>query len=67
MTILAILPKKKRPFGGFRIARLTYWRGGYGSGQRRPGEYIGDARWSDKMRAEIMEEGDEYWRWNVTL
>ena len=31
------------------------------------GAYSGDAVWSAKTRAEIAEEGREYWRKNVTL
>ena len=31
------------------------------------GKWRGDAVWSEKTRAEILEEGNEYWRRNVTL
>ena len=31
------------------------------------GNYIGDAQWSQKTRAEISKEGDEYWQRDITL
>ncbi len=31
------------------------------------GTWIGDATWSEKTRAEISKEGEEYWQRNMTL
>ena len=31
------------------------------------GSYTGDAAWSDKTRAEIAREGEEYWQQDITL